>query len=233
LDDNVGDTDPQQTGVKPLACNRAPHDKSATAKVAAGVLRQVGEILKDEPKLNMILARGFAKAPNWPTFNDRWKVKSAAVAGYPMYRGVARLFGMELLGGKPTTAADVCAEAAKATATHNFVFAHFKYTDKTGEDGDIAGKVNRIEEMDAALPTLLAANPDVLLITGDHSTPPSIKAHSWHPVPLLMKGPFLRGGDGRPFDEVSCRHGQIGSIRSQEMLPLALAHAGKLEKFGA
>jgi 2,3-bisphosphoglycerate-independent phosphoglycerate mutase len=138
----------------------------------------------------------------------------------------------------------VCAEAAKAMKDHTFIFAHFKYTDKTGEDGDQPGKIKRIEEMDAALPALLAAKPDVLLITGDHSTPAVLKSHSWHPVPVLMAAPYLRGhaygdpfsrpqADKFPFDEVSCRGGEIGTIPSKELLPLAMAHAGKLEKFGA
>jgi len=145
---------------------------------------------------------------------------------------VARLVGIPVVS-QPTTAADVCTEAAKAVSDHTFVFAHFKYPDKAGEDGDLPAKVARIEEMDAALPALLAAEPDVLLITGDHSTPPTLKAHSWHPVPVLMKAPFLRGGDGRPFDEVACRAGQIGTIPAKELIPLAMAHAGKLDKFGA
>ena len=149
-----------------------------------------------------------------------------------MYRGVARLLKIPVVA-QPTTAQDVCAEAAKAMKDHTFVFAHFKYTDKAGEDGDLAGKIQRIEEMDAAIGTLLAAKPDVLIITGDHSTPPSLKAHSWHPVPVLMKAPHLRGGDGQGWDEVHCRAGQIGTIPARELLPLAMAHALKLEKFGA
>lgn len=232
LDDNVGDTDPQQTGVPPLRCDAPPHDAGKTAKIAANIIEQVRKILADEPKANMILARGFAKYPDWPEFPERYKLNPAAVAGYPMYRGVARLVGMPVVA-QPTTAADVCAEAGKALAEHDFVFAHFKYTDKTGEDGDLAGKVQRIEEMDAALPTLLAAKPDVLIITGDHSTPPSLKAHSWHPIPVLMHAPHLRGGQVAKFDEVSCRGGEIGTILSKELMPLAMAHAGKLEKFGA
>jgi len=232
LDDNIGDTDPQVTGVPPLDPRRAPHDKGRTAALVADLISQVKRILADEPKANMILARGFAKHPSWPKFADRYKLKPAAVAGYPMYRGVAKLLGMPVVS-RPTTAADVCAEAAKASKDHTFVFAHFKYTDKSGEDGDLPEKIRRIEEMDAALPTLLAARPDVLIITGDHSTPPSLKAHSWHPVPALMNAPSLRGGDGGAFDEVSCRSGQIGTIPAKELLPLAMAHAGKLEKFGA
>ncbi|HUS90196.1 MAG TPA: 2,3-bisphosphoglycerate-independent phosphoglycerate mutase [Phycisphaerae bacterium] len=232
LDDNIGETDPQSTGVPPLSPTRPPHDGSPTARRVQDIIAQVRDILSDEPKANMILARGFAKFPDWPTFAERWRMDAVAVAGYPMYRGVARLFGMPIVA-EPTTAADVCAETAKALAEHTFVFAHFKYTDKAGEDGDLAAKVARIEEVDAALPALLAGEPDVLIITGDHSTPPSLKAHSWHPVPVLMKAPHLRGGDGGRFDEVSCRAGQIGTIPSRQIIPLAMAHAEKLEKFGA
>jgi 2,3-bisphosphoglycerate-independent phosphoglycerate mutase len=232
LDDEVGDTDPQETGVPPLAPDRPPHDGSRTAKLVAALIEQVRDILSDEPKANMILARGFAKFPDWPTFAERWKVDPVAVAGYPMYRGVARLVGMEVVA-EPTTAADICAETAKALAEHTFVFAHFKYTDKTGEDGDLPAKIERIEEMDAALGVLLDAQPDVLVITGDHSTPPSIKAHSWHPVPVLMHAPHLRGGDGGRFTERDCQAGQLGLLMARELMPLALAHAGKLEKYGA
>ena len=232
LDDNIGETDPQAVGVPPLDPARPPHNASAAAKIAAEVIGRVRGILADETRANMILARGFAKFPDWPTFPERYKLKPAAVAGYPMYRGVARLVGIPVVS-QPTTAADVCAEAAEAMKDHTFVFAHFKYTDKTGEDGDLPGKIERIEEMDAAIPTLLAAKPDVLLVTADHSTPPSLKAHSWHPVPVLMSAPHLRGGDGGTFDEVACRSGQIGTIQAKELLPLAMAHAGKLEKFGA
>jgi 2,3-bisphosphoglycerate-independent phosphoglycerate mutase len=232
LDDDIGETDPQAVGVPPLSPDRAPHDSSPTAKIMAELIAQVGRILADEPRANMILARGFAKFPNWPTFSERYKLDPAAVAGYPMYRGVARLVGMPVVA-QPTTAEDICAETVKALADHTFVFSHFKYTDKTGEDGDLAGKIERIEEMDAALPTLLAARPDVLIITGDHSTPPSLKAHSWHPVPILMHAPHLRGGQVAAFDEVSCRGGEIGTIPAKEILPLAMAHAEKLEKYGA
>ena len=232
LDEHIGETDPQSTGIPTLSAVRPPHDTSKTARIFADIEAQVRSILADEPRANMILARGFAKFPDWPTFAERWKLDPAAVAGYPMYRGVARLMGMPIVS-TPTTAADVCAETAKASKDHTFVFAHFKYTDKTGEDGDLPGKIGRIEEVDAALPALLDANPDVLIITGDHSTPPSLKAHSWHPVPVLMKAPHLRGGDGPGFDEVCCRAGQIGTIPSQQIIPLAMAHAEKLEKFGA
>ena len=232
LDDNVGETDPQVTGRPPLLPIRDPYADSPTAKIVDGLIKQVREILADEPQANMILSRGFAKFPDWPTFAERFKLAPAAVAGYPMYRGVARLVGMDVVS-QPTTAADICAETVKAMADHTFVFSHFKYTDKTGEDGDLPGKIARIEEMDAALPTLLAGEPDVLVITGDHSTPPTLMAHSWHPVPVLMHAPHLRGGQVAGFDEIACRGGEIGTIPTWELLPLAMAHAEKLEKYGA
>lgn len=232
LDDNVGDTDPQQTGIPPLDPSRGEHSSSKTAKLAKDLLDQIKDILKDEKQANFILTRGFAQLPSWPSFAERWKLKPAAVAGYPMYRGVARLFGMPVVA-TPTEAKGICEEAAKALKDHTFVFAHFKYTDKTGEDGDLDAKVKRIEEMDAALPALLDAKPDVLLITGDHSTPPTIKAHSWHAVPLLMQAPYLRGPFLDRFHEKTCIQGEIGTITAKEIIPLALAHADKLQKFGA
>ena len=232
LDDDIGETDPQTTGVAPLSPCRPPHDKSPTARIVEKIIEQVRKILSDEPKANMILARGFAKFPDWPKFPDRYKLNPAAVAGYPMYRGVARLVGIPVVS-QPTTAKDVCTAAAEAMKDHTFVFAHFKYTDKTGEDGDLAGKIAQIEQMDSALPILLDAKPDVLIITGDHSTPCPLKAHSWHPVPLLMKAPYLRGSGPDKFDEISCRAGELGILLGKEILPLAMAHAGKLEKYGA
>ena len=232
LDDDAGDTDPQRIGVPPLAADRPPHDGSRTAAIFESLAEQMRDILKDEPHANMILGRGFAKFPAWPTFAERYKLNPVAVAGYPMYRGVARLVGIRV-AAQPKTATDVCTGMALALGEYTFVFGHFKYTDKTGEDGDLAAKIRRIEEMDAALQVLADADPDVIIITGDHSTPPSMRAHSWHPVPVLMKAPFLRGGDGPPFDEITCRAGQIGTIATRELLPLAMAHAGKLDKFGA
>ena len=232
LDDQIGETDPQVIGKPPLSPTRGEFAAGKTAKMVDDIINQVRTILADEPQANMILARGFAKFPDWPTFAERFKLNPAAVAGYPMYRGVARLVGMDVVS-QPTSANDICSETAKALNDHTFVFSHFKYTDKTGEDGDLAAKIERIEEMDDALPTLLDAKPDVLIISGDHSTPPSLKGHSWHPVPVLMAAPHLRGGDGAPFDEVHCRAGQIGTIFAKQLIPLAMAHAGKLEKFGA
>lgn len=233
LDADVGDTDPQATGVMPLKADRPPYERSRTAKIYEDIARQVKCILSDEPRANMILARGFAKLPLWPKISERFKLNPCAIAGYPMYRGVAKIVGIPVIS-QPKNAVEVCREIVKALqAGYTFIFAHYKYTDKTGEDGDLSAKIKAIEDMDSALPILFEADPDVLIITGDHSTPPSLKAHSWHPVPLMMKAPYLRGGDGPGFDEIKCRYGQIGIIKAIDLLPLAMAHAGKLEKFGA
>lgn len=232
LDDHVGDTDPQQVGLPPLDPARDEYGNSKTAKIARELLGQIREILKEEEKANFILCRGFAGMPDWPMFPDRYKLNPAAVAGYPMYRGVSRLVGIPVFS-TPTSAEDICKEAVKALADHTFVFAHFKYTDKTGEDGDVDAKVAVIEEMDRAIPVLLENEPDVLIITGDHSTPPSMKSHSWHPVPLLMKAPHIRGYSSGGFNERACLTGELGTITAKEIMPLALAHADKLQKFGA
>jgi 2,3-bisphosphoglycerate-independent phosphoglycerate mutase len=180
----------------------------------------------------MVIARGFAMLPNWPGFEERYQLKPAAVAGYPMYRGIARLFRMPVLA-EPKEPAELARETVKALKDHTFVFAHFKDPDKTGEDGDLDKKVKSIEMIDQVIPEILEAKPDVMIITGDHSTPVAMKGHSWHPVPVLMKAPYVIGPYQESFDEVRCRHGELGLFRACELLPLAMAQAGKLKKFGA
>ncbi len=232
LNAEVGDTDPQQTGKAPLEANRPPFENSTAAGIAANILEQVREVLKDEPRANMLISRGFAQLPDWPSFHESYRLNPVAVAGYPMYRGIARLLGMELFSDAKTPE-DILKDTVKAMKDHDFVFAHFKDPDKKGEDGDIVGKVNALEEMDKALPLITENPPDVLVITGDHSTPAALGNHSWHPVPLLIMGPGTRGPYRMKFDEVSAVGGELGMIRSKEIMPLAMAHAGKLSKFGA
>ncbi|MFW5886787.1 MAG: phosphoglycerate mutase [Bacteroidota bacterium] len=231
LDDDVPDTDPQETNVNPIDPTSGSKE-SKTAKIVKELLNQVKDILKDESKANFFLARGFAQLPNWPSFKERYKLNPAAVAGYPMYRGVSRLLGIPVVY-ESKTANEVCKDITRAMKEHTFVFGHFKYTDKTGEDGDLAGKIKVIEEMDQALSILLDHKPDVLIVTGDHSTPPSMKAHSWHPVPVLLHAPYTRHVKSGGFNEKSCLQGEIGTIYAKELLPLAMAHATKLQKYGA
>lgn len=232
LDDKVGDTDPQQTGKTPLDPASSPNENSQTAKIAKNIFDQVHEILKDESPANMILARGFAQLPDWPSFHERYKLTPVAVAGYPMYRGIARLLGMEVFS-EPKSPKDIITETVNAMQKHDFVFAHFKDPDKTGENGNIQEKIKAIEAMDEALPPLIEQQPDVLIITGDHSTPAPLAAHSWHPVPVLLKAPGLRGPFLESFDEITAIHGELGTISSKEIITLAMAHADKLAKFGA
>jgi 2,3-bisphosphoglycerate-independent phosphoglycerate mutase len=232
LDDKVGDTDPQQTGKKPLDPTRRPYDDSKTARIARDIFDQVREILKEESPANMILSRGFAQLPAWPTFHDRYKLNPVAVAGYPMYRGIARLLGMEVFS-EPKAPEDIISETVRAMEKHDFVFVHFKDPDKTGENGDVQEKIKALEAMDKALPGLTSNEPDVLIITGDHSTPAPLGAHSWHPVPVLLNAPGLRGPFLNSFDEITALKGELGTIASKEIMTLAMAHAGKLAKFGA
>ena len=233
LGGNVGDTDPQKVGALPL--DPVAHDEQAktTAELARGFVQQAEKILAREEKANGVLLRGFDKFPGIPKMHELFPLKCGAVATYPMYRGVARLVGMEVL----PPPADLPATFEMAVAQRDnfdYLFIHVKYTDKAGEDGNFEWKVRVIEEVDAQLPKLLAARPDVLVITGDHSTPAALKAHSWHAVPGLLYAPATARPDNLPaFDEQHCRCGGFGRMPLRMLMQLALAHALKLEKFGA
>ncbi len=229
---DAGDTDPQETGKEPLDPTRPPFENSRTAKIVKTLFNQVREILQDEHPANMLLSRGFAQLPDWPSFEERYKLRPAAVAGHPMYRGIARLLGMEVFA-EPVKPREILEDTLKALNTYTFVFSHFKDPDKKGEDGSIEGKIEAIEAMDEALPLLTDRNPDVLIITGDHSSPAPLKSHSWHPVPVLLNAPATRGPYQGSFDEVQCLKGELGMIKAMEIMTLAMAHAGKLQKFGA
>jgi 2,3-bisphosphoglycerate-independent phosphoglycerate mutase len=232
LDDRAGDTDPQETGKEPLDPARPPYDTSKTAGIIRELSNRFREVLKDEPDANMLIIRGVARLPDWPSFSERYLLDAAAIAGYPMYRGIARLLGMHVWSEASDPRA-IIGDTLEAMEKHDFVFSHFKDTDKKGEDGDIGKKVEAIEKMDAALPGLLEGAPDVLIITGDHSTPAPMKGHSWHPVPVLLKAPYTRGPYQQSFDEVTATRGELGIFHSRELMPVAMAHAGKLKKFGA
>lgn len=234
LGDGVDDTDPQRTGVPPLepeTTDAAP-ESARTAEVAAKVIARAREVLADEPKANGILARGFANRPQWPSMAERFGVKAAVAAGTPMYRGVAKLVGMEELPACNEIEKDV-RSVADAWDAYDYFFLHYKHTDKAGEDGDFDAKVHYIEEADAALPAVEALGPDVLIVTADHSTPSALKAHSWHPVPALLWSKTVRRDAAERFDEVACIGGGLGLRPSTHLMPLALAHAERLAKFGA
>jgi 2,3-bisphosphoglycerate-independent phosphoglycerate mutase len=238
LGDKVSDTDPQKTGVPPLQSHAHHPGDAASAKTASilnALSERIREVLKDEPKINGALFRGISERPKFPTMEQVYKVTPACVASYPMYKGVASLVGMEVL---PVEGVEDAPEGKVKALQENwdrfdFFYLHFKKTDSTGEDGNFSEKAHKVEIFDELLPQLLALQPDVLAITGDHSTPSILKAHSWHPVPLLLHAPYLRNDPAQRFTEDEAAKGSLGRLRGVELMPLLLAHAGKLQKYGA
>lgn len=231
LDADLGDTDPQETGVPPLPVKALEPESERSAALMQDILDQIRTLLADEPVVTGVLARGFAAYAGYPSYLERYGLKALALAQYPMYRGVARLVGMEVkdIPGSPAELVDLLRTNIDG---YDFFFLHFKYTDSRGEDGDFDAKVKAIESVDALIPGILEVNPEVLVITGDHSTPATFKAHSWHSVPVLMASPWSRP-TGDAFGESECRKGDLGTFEGKHLMTLALAHAGRLAKFGA
>jgi 2,3-bisphosphoglycerate-independent phosphoglycerate mutase len=226
------DTDPQKEGKAPLPATPLSKSAEKVAKVAEKLINKVQEILKSEEKANFILTRGFAQMPRIPTFEEAFGLKSLAIATYPMYRGLARLVGMDT----PAIEGSVEDEIKFLKQKYNdydFFFVHVKKIDSYGEDGNFEGKAARIEEFDKLLPQILELKPDVLMITGDHSTPALLKSHSWHPVPVLLKSPYVLGGLCSAFSERECTKGELGIFPAVNLIPLALANSMRLKKFGA
>jgi 2,3-bisphosphoglycerate-independent phosphoglycerate mutase len=230
----INDTDPQITGIPPLPARASAPSAEHTAKLFNQWIEQAQKLIKNEPKANGITLRGFATHPGLISFEEAYGLRAACVAVYPMYRGVAQLAGMEIIQFSGETPEDEFKALASAWEDYDFFFVHIKKTDSKGEDGDFTGKAQFIETVDTALPRLLELKPDVLIITGDHSTPARLKTHSWHPVPFLLWAPATaRPDDQVQFGERSCARGGFGTISALDTLPLALAHALRLNKFGA
>jgi 2,3-bisphosphoglycerate-independent phosphoglycerate mutase len=228
----LADTDPQHEGLKAHRSRYMCADGQPTSLIVDKFVAMANEVLKNEHPANTILLRGFAKHPDIPSMYDRFGIKTAAIAAYPMYKGLAKLVGMTELETGPS------AEEEFRTLDRNydkfdFFYIHIKKTDSYGEDGNFAAKVKVIEELDAALPLVTKLNPDVLVITGDHSTPARLKGHSWHPNPFLLCSPFVRTDGFNAFNEQNCARGSLGTFPSVEAMPLMLANALKLDKFGA
>lgn len=234
LDPAIEDTDPQATGVPPLPARPILPAAVNTAAIVQAWIDQAFERLRGQPLANGLTLRGFSTDPALPPFPETFGVRSGCIAVYPMYRGVASLAGMRVIDFRGESPEDEFRAAAGAWDQFDFFFIHVKKPDSRGEDGDFEGKRAAIEEVDRALPTLLALNPDVLAITGDHSTPSQMRSHSWHPVPLLIRAPATARVDGSTrFGESACASGGLGTIRAADIMPLLLAHAGRLEKYGA
>ena len=225
------DTDPQRTGLPPIPATARHPDSERTAEIVRDLLEQAREILSDEPLANAFLARGFAAYVPYATFEERYGLRAVAVAKYPMYRGVANLTGM-CVDGVPASNEETVSLLETHFGGYDFYFVHFKDTDSCGHDGDFAGKVSAIEVVDALLPRVMALEPDVLIVTGDHSTPALYREHSWHHVPLLIASRWARPSSDE-FGESACRGGDLGTLPGKDLMPLALAHATRLGKYGA
>ncbi len=228
----VTDSDPQQIGVAPRAVTALQPEADKMANIANQFLAQAKTILTGHHPANMVLLRGFSGRPQFPTMDEIYKLKPAAIASYPMYRGLARLVGMEVL----ETGAGIEQEFMTLNqhyADYDFFFLHIKGTDSAGEDGDFDRKVKVIEETDRALSSLISLEPDVIVVTGDHSTPALLKGHSWHPVPVLLYSKWCRRDRVGEFSESACLSGGLGRFPATQIMPLAMANALKLTKFGA
>lgn len=234
LSGEVEDTDPQVTGVPPLPAVASAPIAQHTAEVANQWIAVARERLRGHEPANMVTLRGFASDPNLPKYADVYRLNAACVATYPMYKGVSRLVGMKVIENDAHNAAEEFEQVAAIWPQFNFVFCHIKWTDSRGEDGDFDAKVAVIEEVDQALPILLNLAPDVLIVTGDHSTPAKYKAHSWHPVPTLLWAPETHMPDRvEIFGERPALQGALGQFPATDLMPLAMGHARRLAKYGA
>jgi 2,3-bisphosphoglycerate-independent phosphoglycerate mutase len=236
LSPDLEETDPQRTGVKPYAVETKVDSDQAryTADLWNQWIAKATDVLSDQPKANCLTLRGFSTDPGLPSYQEMYGLKAACVAVYPMYRGVSQLTGMDVIEFEGESPSDEFSAVGRVWNDYDFFFIHIKKTDSYGEDGNFDGKVKIISGVDEALPQLLKLNPDVLIITGDHSTPCKLKSHSWHPVPFLLWAPgTVRPDDQTSFGERACVHGGLGTFSALHTMPLALAHANRLGKFGA
>ncbi|OGO60102.1 MAG: phosphoglycerate mutase [Chloroflexi bacterium RBG_19FT_COMBO_49_13] len=233
LSDGLSETDPQCTGVIPPRVRALDPDSEKAAGCVNQFISSAQKLLVNKRPANMILLRGFARFPTLPTYQEKYGLKAAAIAVHGMYRGVARLVGMQVLDVGGQTLNDEFMTLEKNWASFDFFYLHVKKTDTFGEMGDFDAKVGAIEEVDAFVPRLLALDPDVVIVGGDHSSPAVLKSHSWHPVPTLLFSRYVRT-DGIPeFGERSCSRGSLGIIPAKNIMPLALANALRIAKYGA
>jgi 2,3-bisphosphoglycerate-independent phosphoglycerate mutase len=233
LSADLTETDPLRTGVPPLPVVAQQPSAEQTAQRFNQWIEEGTRILSDHPKANCLTLRGFGMHPRLASFKERYDLRAACVAVYSMYKGIASLVGMDVIQFDGEQPEDEFKAVEQAWHDYDFFFVHIKHTDSYAEDGDFDRKVGIIEEVDRALPQLLKLKPDVLIITGDHSSPAKLKTHTWHPVPFLLSAPMtVRPDDQAKFGERACARGGLGTIKSLDAMPLALAHALRLSKFG-
>jgi 2,3-bisphosphoglycerate-independent phosphoglycerate mutase len=231
--DDIPDTDPQLEGKSPLPPIPRRQEAGRVARVVGKFINQAAEIIRNEPRGNYVLLRGFSVYPNLSSFKEAYGIRAAAVAAYPMYKGVAKLVGMDVLEVADTTIKSEIETLKRHFEDYDFFYFHIKKTDSYGEDGNFEAKKRVIEEFDSFVPDILSLHPDVLVVTGDHSTPAVMKSHSWHPVPFLLSSSNTRGGGSQGFSEKECLKGELGIFKATDAMTLILSHAKRLQKFGA
>lgn len=229
------ETDPLATGKRPLPVTDSSN--SAEGERSAWLINRwveaARQTIADEAKANSLNLRGLAKKPALPHFPHIYGMRAAAIAVYPMYKGVASLVGMEVVdfaGDRPSHEIDALEAAWN---DYDFFFIHVKKTDSYGEDGNFDAKVHEIEAVDAIIPRILALQPGALIVTGDHSTPAILRSHSFHPVPTLLWSPRVRPDTTTSFGERSCAAGGMGIFHATTIIPQAMGHAGRLKRIGA
>ncbi len=233
LSDGLTETDPLKNGCPPLQVAATRPDSELSARLLNEFILKARRYLENKQPANMILLRGFAKLPSLPSYQTQFGLNAAAIAVNGMYRGVARMVGMTVLPVDGDTPADEFSALEKHWNEYDFFYIHIKKTDTAGEDGDFWRKVHAIEEIDSLIPRLLDLNPDVVIIGGDHSSPAVMRSHSWHPVPLLIHSNYVREDGIAEFGERSCVRGSLGIIPAKFVMPIAMANAGRLSKYGA
>ena len=231
LSEAVTETDPQQTGVAALPSRALDPGAERTAELVNDFVGQAARLLSEEDRANMLLLRGFAQMPSLPPMGEVYRMNPAAIAAYPMYRGLATVAGMAVI---PTGRhfADEVETLRRNFGAHDFFFIHYKPADAAGEDGDFDAKVRCLEELDPLIPAIRELRPDVFMVAGDHSTPAVTAGHSWHPVPFMLNSRLTRGEGVAAFDERACRQGSIGNIPATSVMLLGMSHAGKMAKYG-
>ena len=231
LSELVTETDPQVTGAKALDVKALKPEAQKTADIVNEFVKQASQLMSEEERANMLLLRGFAQMPMLPPMGDVYRLDPAAIAAYPMYRGLATVAGMKVIPTGKNFADEVDTLRANWDK-HDFFFIHYKPADAAGEDGDFDAKVKCLEELDPFIPEILALEPDVLMVAGDHATPAIMAAHSWHPVPFMLHSKLTQGQGVLTFDEKACAQGAIGSIPATSVMVMGLSHAGKMTKYG-
>lgn len=232
LSEALNDTDPQREGIAPLEVRALTPQAKRSAAIVNDFISKARQVLGEHHPANMVTLRGFSQLPSIPSMQQTYKLKPAAIATYPMYRGLAKLVGMDVLATGPSVEQQFNT-LKRYYKKYDFFFIHIKGADSAGEDGDFQRKVHVLETADAQLHQLNSLNPDVIVVTGDHSTPAVLKSHSWHPVPLLIYSKWCRPDGLSKFSEAACARGGLGHLPATAVMPLAMAHALKLAKYGA